>query len=77
MKNLSNLRCLTRYGSYDCLEEGGLVGPNMGTWCRPQGLATVILSNIAAVRTKTEKTNLCNLAFAAMLSGNDACEAVW
>ena len=31
VKKLSNLLCLTRCGFYDRLEEGGLVGPNMGT----------------------------------------------
>mgnify|MGYP002808384424 CR=1 FL=1 len=30
-EKLSSLLSLARYGSYDCLEEGGLVGPNMGT----------------------------------------------
>jgi len=31
VKKLSSLLSLARYGSYDCLEEGELVGPNMGT----------------------------------------------
>ena len=55
MNKLSNLLCLTGCGSHDHLEKGGLVGPNMGTLCRVHGPATVAISNIAPVRTKTEK----------------------
>ena len=68
VNKLSNLLCLTRCGFYDCLEEGGLVGPNMGTWCRAHELATATISNIAPVRTKTEKLLQYILASAAMLS---------
>ena len=68
MNKLSNLLCLTRCGFYDFLEEGGLVGPNMGTWCRAHELATVAISNIAPVRTKTEKATSVHFSFAAMLS---------
>ena len=66
MNKLSNLLCLTRCGFYDCLEEGGLIGPNMSTWCRAHELATVIFSNIAPVGTKTEKTTPVQFSFAAM-----------
>ena len=31
VNKLSNLLCLTECGFYDRLEEGGSVGPNMGT----------------------------------------------
>ena len=31
VNKLSNLLCLTGWGFYDRLEEGGLVGPNMDT----------------------------------------------
>ena len=61
-----------------------MTGPNMGTWCRAHELATATISNIAPVRTKTEKTTLVHLAFAAMLAFEwcyiiafAACEAVW
>ena len=78
---LSNLLCLTGCGFYACLEEGGLVGPNMGTWCRAHELATATISNIAPVRTKTEKLLQCNLALLPCCSRNDArngaCKAVW
>ena len=86
MNKLSNLLCLTRCGFYDCLETGGSVGPNMGTWCRAHELATVTISNIAPARTKTEKTEKTTLVHlaAAMLSFEwcyiiafAACEAVW
>ena len=55
VNKLSNLLCLTGCGFYDRLEEGGLVGPNMDTWCRARELATVIFSNIAALDQKLKK----------------------
>ena len=68
MDKLSNLLYLTRCGFYDYLEEGGLAGHNMGTWCRAHKLATATISKIAPVRTKTEKLLQYILASAAMLS---------
>ena len=52
VNKLSNLLCLTGCGFYDRLEEGGLVGPNMDTWCRARELATAIFSKIAALEQK-------------------------
>ena len=67
MNKLSNLLCLTGCGFHDHLEKGGLVGPNMGTLFRVHELATLAISNIAPVRTKTEKTTLVKSSFATML----------
>ena len=77
VNKLSNLLYLTRCGFYDCLEEGGLVGPIMGTWCRAHELATVIFFKHCAFTTKTEKPLQCNLALLPCCSRNDAYEAVW
>ena len=52
MNNLSNLLYLTRCGFYDCLEEGGLVGPNMDMQCRAQEPLQLSFSNIAALEQK-------------------------
>ena len=52
VNKLFNLLCLTEFGFYDRLDEGGLVGPNMDTSCRAHELATVVLSNIAALEQK-------------------------
>ena len=65
MNKVSNLLCLTGCGFYDCLEEGGLVGPNMGTWCRAHELATVIFSNISPSQQKLKTTSV-QFSFAAM-----------
>ena len=76
MNNLSNLLYLTRCGFHDCLEEGGLVGPNMDMQCRAYEPLQLSFSNIAALEQKPNK-KLKNIqllfSFAAMLSfSNDA-----
>ena len=83
MYNLSNLLYLTRCGFYDCLEEGGLVGPDMDMQCRAHEPLQLSFSNIAALEQKPNK-KLKNIqllfSFAAMLSfrtmlRNVACDA--
>ena len=56
VNKLSNLLCITGCGFHAHLEKGGLVSPNMSTLCRVHELVTLAISNIAPVRTKTEKT---------------------
>ena len=59
VNKLSNLLYLTRCGFYDCLEEGELVGPNMGTWGRAHELATATFSNIVPLQQKLKKLLRC------------------
>ena len=72
VKKLSNLLCLTRCGFYDCLDVGGSVCPNMSIYCRAHGTCWLPFSNIAAVRTKTEKLlqefSLCSSALPMLFS---------
>ena len=72
MNKLSNLLCLTGCGFHGHLEKGGSVGPNMGMWCRAHELATATISNIAPVRTKTEKTTSVHLALLTFCPSNGA-----